>query len=162
MSDDQQPTFEESAFVAAIQAATAFLQERMCLQHWRFKRPILGKRMDDSDMFNFVYTRHYLTGGVEYARLDSTSWGPVSDEYLARGLVHELTHAILAPVATEISDNLRGCFLERVVNAEETVADHITTIIWNSLTQADKDYLMGLFQKARAVNQPVIVDMRRG
>ncbi len=157
MCDDKKPTFDETAFVEAIQAATAFLQGRMALGHWHFYIPTVAKLTTDQDMFTFTYNRHYLTGRVDYAQLDSASWEPVGNEYLARGLVHELTHAVLAPVANEINDNLRGCLLERVHNAEETVTEHITNIVWNALTRADKDYLMGLFAKARTDYQPRIV-----
>lgn len=160
MCDDKKPTFDETAFVEAIKAATAFLQGRMALGHWYFNTPTVGKLTNDQDMFTFSYNRHYLTGSLEYARLESASWEPVSDEYLAHGLVHELAHAVLVPIANEINDNLQGGFLERVHNAEETVTEHITNIIWGSLTRADKDYLMGLFAKARTDSQPETIQAR--
>lgn len=147
MCDNHKPTFDEATFVKAIEAATAFLQGRMCLQHWQFGLPHSDE--NDKNPFTFRRNPHYRAGHIIHAPMDSKHWAHFTDDELARSMIHELAHAVIAPIDDQIRGNLDGNFFNIFYDACETTADHITTIVWSNLAKSDKDYLLGLFAKAR-------------
>ena len=138
--------FDPKRLSGSIEKAVIFWQERLALQHWYVDKP---KVRAENTGFSVTHHRGYLVADLYYPAPDADGWERRSNEWVARGLGHELVHLFLARLLDPIERNLDGSWLEDARDGEDATADHIITAIWRLLSPKDRAYLTALFAEAR-------------
>ena len=124
---------DSATVVAEAEVYVVRWQERLGIQNWRVL--VTAQDADLDTIATISRQEHYRKALITIDLHEGkNTWEierQLSGEILEQAVLHELIHLMLDPIRNLLSDELNtGDLWKRFSNAQETVVDELTSVIW--------------------------------